>query len=267
MDEHLEANRRHWDELVPIHLKSKFYKVQRFKAGRSTLDDIERAGLGDVSGRSLLHLQCHFGLDTLSWARLGARATGVDFSGAAIAAARSLAREVGITADFVHSDIYDLPANLDGRFDIVFSSHGVLPWLPDLGRWAEVVAHFLEPGGVFYLVESHPTAQMFDDEIETPELRVRYPYFHEGPMRFEDEGSYADHAAAVRNRTTYEWTHPLAEVLNSLIAAGLRIERFEEYPASSWRLMRHMVQGDDGWWRLPAGLVGIPLMFSLRAVR
>ncbi len=267
MDEHHEANRRHWDELVPINAESKFYKLAGFKTGRSTLDEVELAGIGDVRGKSLLHLQCHFGLDSMSWARLGAKVTGADFSEEAIALARSLAEELDIKANFVCSDLYDLPKNLDGIFDIVFTSHGVLPWLPDLGRWAEVIAHFLKPGGVFYIVESHPTAHIFDDEIEIPELRVRYPYFHKGPMRFEDEGSYADPNAVVRNKTTYEWVHPLSEVINSLIAAGLRIEYLKEYPFCAWKLLPFMVRGDDGWWRLPDGNQSLPLMFSLRAVK
>jgi SAM-dependent methyltransferase len=220
-----------------------------------------------VSGKSLLHLQCHFGLDTMSWARLGAKATGVDFSQEAVATARSLAGELGIAADFVRSNVYDLPKNLDGRFDVVFTSHGVLPWLPDLGRWAEVVAHFLKPGGVFYIVESHPFAQMFDDGIETPELRIRYPYFRREPMRFEDDGSYADPKTVVRNKTTYEWMHPLGEIVNSLLAVGLRIESFREYPFCAWKMLPFMVRDEDGWWRLPDGREDVPLMFSLRAVK
>ncbi len=266
MNEYLEANRRHWDELVPIHVRSKFYKLEGFKAGRCTLDDIER-GLGEVSGKSLLHLQCHFGMDTMSWARLGAKVIGADFSEEAVTLARSLAGELGITADFVRSDLYDLPKKLDGVFDIVFTSHGVLTWLPDLGRWAEVIAHFLKTGGVFYIVESHPTAHIFDDEVEVPELRVRYPYFHQGPMRFEDSTSYADSNAVVRNKTTYEWMHSLSEVINSLIAAGLRIDSLKEYPFCAWKMLPFMVQDDDGWWRLPDGKAGVPLMFSLRATK
>ncbi len=143
MDEYLKKNKELWNELTAIHAGSEFYDVDGFKRGKCSLSSIELEELGDVSGKSLLHLQCHFGLDTLSWARLGARVTGVDFSDKAIDLARSLSRDLKIEADFVQSDIYDLPDNLDGEFDIVFTSGGVLPWLPDLKRWAEIITHFL----------------------------------------------------------------------------------------------------------------------------
>src|SRR5262249_20693055 len=143
------------------------------------LDAIEQAALGDVTGKSLLHLQCHFGLDTLSWARQGARVTGVDFAEDAVREARALAGVLGLQGTFVHSDIDDLPQRLDVTFDIVFTSHGVLCWLPDLERWAHVIAHFLRPGGLFYIIEAHPFALVFDDERKDRELRPRYPYFHE----------------------------------------------------------------------------------------
>src|SRR5947209_740824 len=174
MDEYMATNRKLWDAWTKIHLDSEFYDVASFRNGERPIRirDYEREEIGEVAGRSLLHLQCHFGLDTLSWARLGAEVTGADFSGRAIELARSLAGELGLPARFVHSDVYSLPANLQGEFDIVFTSYGVLYWLPDLSRWAEVVAHFLKPGGVFYVVEYHPFSQVFDDE-NASELRVR----------------------------------------------------------------------------------------------
>src|SRR5262247_2913851 len=174
-DEALEANRRLWDSWARINLASRFYDVEGFAAGRGRdLDSIALAGPGDVRGKSLLHLQCHFGMDTIRWARHGAAVTGVDFSTEAIAAARALAARMGVPATFVHSNIYELPSKLDGRFDVVFTSHGVLGWLPDLDRWAQVVAHFLSAGGIFYVVDAHPVALCFDDRLKEPDLRLLY---------------------------------------------------------------------------------------------
>ena len=156
MDKQLQVNRRNWNERTPVHAASDFYDVEGFKAGRITLRDLERREVGEVSGKTLLHLQCHFGLDTMSWARLGAKPTGVDFSDAAIDLARSLNDELGLGVRFIHSNIYDLPGVLDEQFDIVFTSYGVLCWLPDLDDWARVASNHLKPGGVFYIAEFHP---------------------------------------------------------------------------------------------------------------
>src|SRR3972149_9735810 len=171
------ANLALWDEWTSIHVRSKFYDVEGFKRGEVRLDSLEREELGDVTGKSLLHLQCHFGLGTLSWARLGATVTGADFSAKSIEQARALADELGIPAHFVCSDVESLPDNLSGQFDIVFTSYGVLPWLPDLKRWAEVIAHFLTPGGIFYIAEAHPISYIFDDTEGVNDLVVKYPYF------------------------------------------------------------------------------------------
>ncbi len=265
MDEYLEANRRLWDDWTGLHETSRFYDVAGFLAGQLRLDSVERE-LGDVAGKSLLHLQCHFGLSTLSWARLGAKATGADFSERAIALARKLRDETGLPADFVCSDIHDLPNVLSGTYDIVFASHGVLPWLPDLTRWAVVIAHFLKPGGVFYLVEGHPFSAVFED-VDVTDLKVAYPYFRHGPpARFEHSGSYAAPESGYR-AVGYEWHHSVADILNALIAAGLRLDSFREYPFLAWRMFPFMEQDAEGWWRLPERFIQIPLMFSLRATK
>ena len=234
--EGMQVNLEHWNELVPIHAGSEFYDVAGFKSGRSTLMPIEVEEVGDVAGKSLLHLQCHFGLDTMSWARLGAEVTGVDFSDKAIALARSLSTELGIDARFVHSNVYDLPQYLDGQFDVVFTSYGALIWLPDLAGWARVISHFLKPGGIFYVVDGHPFAYVFDDEA-ADRLDVRYPYFHsDQPLRFEPDGSgsYADETAVVTT-STREWVHSLGDIMNSLISAGLEIEFLHEFPFAGWQ--------------------------------
>src|SRR3989337_1874468 len=209
--EEMAANRMNWDERVPIHVAAGFYNVAAFKAGKSKLKPVELSEAGDVRGKTLLHLQCHFGLDTLSWAREGAIVTGIDFSDRAIEAARALASETGIDARFVLSDVYSLPDKLNGQFDNVFASYGVLFWLPDVARWAKVAAHFLGPGGTFYRVEFHPIVGVFDSDPALTDLQVRYPYFPTPePLRFDDDGTYADRTAKIENRTTYSRPHPVS---------------------------------------------------------
>lgn len=265
MNEFEAVNRSNWDALVPIHARSAFYDVAGFKAGKLTLLPIEREELGDVAGKSLLHLQCHFGLDTLSWARLGAHVTGIDYAPRAIELARTLSRETGLAAEFVCSSVYDLPQVLSGHFDIVFTSYGVLCWLPDLRPWGQVIAHFLKPGGVFYMVEFHPFLGVFYNESDATDLRLAYPYFHRpDPDAFAAEGSYADPNAAL-SFVSYEWSHSLSDILNSLLDAGLRLEFLHEFPVCGYRHMPFMVQGEDGWWRLPEHQESVPLMFSVKA--
>jgi len=266
MDDYTRTNLDHWNELVSLHAQSKFYDLQSFKAGNSTLKPIEVEELGDVAGKSLLHLQCHFGLDTLSWARRGAQVTGADFSDQAIALAQSLSQELEIKANFVCSNLYDLPNVLSGEFDIVYTSYGVLCWLSDLGRWGKIIAHFLKPDGVFYIVEFHPFTHVFDNEDNATDLRVVYPYFSREPFRWESDVSYADLSAPIQHRVTYEWFHSLGDILNALIFAGLTIEFLHEFPVCAYRSFPFMEQGADGWWRLKSGDT-IPLMFSLKTTK
>jgi len=269
MNEYLEANQRHWDEVVPIHVASEMYDVASFKAGKSKLKPIEREELGDVRGKTLLHLQCHFGLDTLSWAREGAVVTGIDFSERAVEAARGIAAECGVDARFLVSNIYELPDNLDGEFDIVFTSYGALNWLPDLGRWAQIASHFTRPGGTFYVVEFHPVINIFDDRPEVDDLRVRYPYFpREAPLVFDDDGTYADLSAKLQHRRTCEWPHPTSEVVSALIDAGLRIEFFHEFPFMPYaQLPSLMERVDDMTWRLTEHDGSVPLAYSIMATK
>ena len=214
-DQHMDANRRSWDARTPTHFGSRFYGVDGFKAGASSLNSLEIEGVGDVDGKSLLHLQCHFGMDTMSWARLGAVATGVDFSEEAISRARSLSGELGIDAKFVVSNVYDLPEVLDGRFDVVFTSYGVLTWLPDLERWANVIAHFLEQGGVFYILDAHPFGNVFYDEDDAVDLRPFYPYSTRGtgPLEFPPGSTYTD-GPDEEYGPTFEWGHSVGDILN-----------------------------------------------------
>ena len=276
MDENdpIAANRGLWDGWTELHVPSGFYDVPGFMAGRDTLDSVELEGvlgtLGSVEGKSLLHLQCHFGLDTLSWARRGARATGVDFSERAVAHARRLARELGIEARFHQADVTDPDAvhiALEGeRFDVVFTSHGVISWLPDLRPWAVTIASALKPGGHFFMADSHPFTWMFDDEVEHPELRVRFEYFGRAPLRFEEKGSYAAPDAEFEG-VSYSYPHTFEEIFGSLTEAGLRVTSLREYPYLFWKWFPWMVEDGDGSFRLPEGLPRIPLMFSLTAVK
>src|SRR3990172_5144886 len=268
VDEYIETNRRHWDEVVPFHVASDFYDVAAFKAGRSTLMPVELAELGDVRAKTLLHLQCHFGLDTLSWARAGAIVTGVDFAPQAISTARNLAAELGIEARFVESNIYDLPRNLQGQFDIVFTSYGVLTWLPDLAEWARIAASVVRPGGTFYLIDGHPMGNTFDDSPGAPPLTLRYPYFaSDTPLQFEEQdGSYATDAK-LANKRTVEFAHDLGEIITSLIDAGLRIEFLHEFPFAGYKALPGMIKGDDGYWRLPGTESQVPFLFSVKATK
>jgi SAM-dependent methyltransferase len=256
----IEANRRQWAERLPVHLASEFYDVAAFKAGRSSLRSIELEEVGSVTDRDLLHLQCHFGLDTISWARLGARVTGVDFEPRAIETARTLANELGVAARFVCSTIDDLPNALDTRFDLVFTSYGVLPWLPDLDRWAEVVAQFLRPGGAFHLVEFHPVVGALRDS----EPVLQPYYFLDGPLRWEHDTDYAD-PSHVLERPSYEWVHRVGDVVNALVHAGLVLESLREHPVAPEQFRPYMVNApdDDHWWRIPGD--PIPLSYSLKA--
>jgi SAM-dependent methyltransferase len=268
--EAIRDNNALWDEWTRIHETSAFYDLAGFKRGGIRLRPYELDEIGPVDGLELLHLQCHFGIDTLSWARLGARVTGVDFSLAGVELARSVAAEIGIDgARFVHSDLYDLPTVLDGTFDLVYTSRGVLGWLPDVRRWAEVIAHFVRPGGRFYITEIHPVAQVFeDDDIEPGELRLRYPYWqHVKPLSFPVIGSYAEPTAEVGVHTEHGWNHGLGEIVTALVDAGLRIDSLREFPFVDWPV-EFLVEAPDGTYRLPAGTPGeLPLFFSILATK
>ncbi len=262
-----DANRALWNEWTDIHLNSELYDIEDFKSGSIRLHPLERKELGNVSGKNILHLQCHFGLNTMSLARLGATVTGVDFSEKSIALARSLAKELSIPATFVLSDMDELCDNLTGEFDIVFTSYGVLAWLPDLKRWAETVAHFIKPGGFFYIAEFHPYAYTLDDEPDATEPVLKIPYFNSEPTEWPVIGSYADRNAPMKQEVSYEWTHTMSDIINSLIGAGLRIEFFNEFPYTVYEQLPYVVKCDDGLWRMNKNSDLVPLVFSIKASR
>ncbi|MDP4508707.1 class I SAM-dependent methyltransferase [Nonomuraea turcica] len=259
--DYLTTNRANWNARVPIHVASDFYDVEGFKAsGRSVLRPFEVAEVGDVSGRRLAHLQCHLGLDTLSWARLGAEVTGLDFSSDAIHQARRIAAEGGIRARFVTADVYDAAEALGETFDIVYTGIGALVWLPDLTRWAETVAALLNPDGFLYLAEFHPFADILDDETGT---KVTHDYFASGPHVWDEPYTYTG-GELTEHRTSVQFQHGLGEVVSAVAAAGLRVEFVHEHDHTLFR--RYATLSNDGTgYRLPEGAPKIPLMYSLRA--
>jgi SAM-dependent methyltransferase len=263
MNEFLGSNRDLWDEWTVIHESSDFYDLRAFREGGVRLRDYEIEQVGDVQGKTLLHLQCHFGIDTLSWARLGATVTGADFSPKAIELATSLGADLDLDARFVESNVYELPERLEGTFDVVYTSRGALNWLPDIVGWARVVATFVKPGGIFFISEAHPVAWALGEEMP---LAFRYTYWeHPEPEVLDVEGSYADPSADVKTAKEYSWNHGLGEIVTALVDAGLTIELLREYPFSEWD-MGFTVEGQDGTWVTPDTVEGeLPLFYSLRA--
>lgn len=265
-DEWVDLNRRWWDERAPVHVASEFYDVGGFLSdpGSHTLQPFELAELGDVRGRTLVHPQCHFGLDTLSWARQGAQVTGLDFSAPAVSAARDVADRAGLDAEFVHANVYDAVEALDGRtFDVVYTGRGAINWLPDIERWARVMAALTAPGGTFYLTEFHPVHAILGDD----DLTVAYPYFHDRdrPLEFDEAGTYAQPGTATADNRTVEWIHGLGAIFTALVDAGLTVELFHEFDYTLFSRWPFLVRDERGAYRLPEGTPSLPLMFSLRA--
>ncbi len=264
MDKRLAVNRNNWNERTPVHAASVFYDVESFKKGRITLNDIERREVGHVSGKTLLHLQCHFGLDTMSWSRLGAKATGIDFSNTAIDLARALNDEAIADTRFIRSDLYELPHILQEQFDIVFTSIGVLSWLPDLDRWASIIHRFLRPGGIFYILDKHPAMGMFK-ESETGKILPTYSYFHHQRFFEGSRPTYTD--GNLIASPDYEWQHSIGDIVTALAKAGLTIKYLHEFPVSAYQVFPSMTKHNDGWWRFPQYNDSYPHLFSIRAVK
>jgi SAM-dependent methyltransferase len=265
-------NRAHWDEKVALHLGPRGYDLTSLRAGHGRFNAIEEAELWPVAGSRILHLQCHFGSDTLKLAQRGATVVGLDFSAPAIEAARRLAAELGLAerARFVEADLYDAPAAIPeaAAFDMVFVTWGAICWLPDIYRWAEIVSHFLKPDGSLYLAEAHPAAMVFDDAAKLPDGRPGYfaPYFSREPVVMEEAHDYIDETARVANATTYTWVHPLGDVISALLQAGMTLDWLHEHDAVTWHMFDALVRGADGLWRWP-DKPWLPLSFSLRTTR
>ncbi len=257
---YIEINRQSWNNRVETHLKSKFYDLDNFIKGKTSLNSIELDLLGDVHGKSILHLQCHFGQDTISLSRLGAEVTGVDLSDKAIEAAKQLAAETNSKTNFICCDIYDLPNHLDKQFDVIFTSYGTIGWLPDLDKWAKIISQFLKANGKFVFVEFHPVVWMFDDNFE----KVGYNYFKSDAIVETEQGTYADKSADIVIESV-SWNHSLSEVMTSLIKNGLEINSFEEYDYSPYNCFNKTIEFEPGKYRI--GHLGnkIPMVYSIVA--
>ncbi len=262
MKDYAQINKKWWNEVTPIHLNSKLYNLAGFKKGKSSLNCIEKEELGNVRGQSLLHLMCHFGLDTLSWSRKGAIVTGVDISDKAIRTAKKLSRELHLPATFICSDIYNLPKVLDRKFDVIFTSYGVLCWLKNIKKWAKIINHFLKPGGIFYLVELHPFTN-----ILSCDFKLAYRYFERGPDIDDSDGTYTDWHADIKG-FTYIWSYTISDVINALINEGLVIKYVHEFPFTMYdQFPGLMVKNKQGNYVLKDKRVEIPLLFSLMATK
>ena len=273
-DQFFAATKHLWNQRTAIHKDSAFYDLEGFKKGANVLTPIEIKEMGDVKGKSLLHLQCHFGMDTMSFSRLGAKCVGVDLSDEAIKLAREINDELKLDAKFICCNVYDLLTENQsaseapplegfgeaGQFDIIFTSYGTIGWLPDLDLWARVIAEKLKPGGFFYMAEFHPVVWMFDDEF----THIKYYYDNKELIVMEDQPTYTGDKNEIAGKE-YSWNHSISEVLNALINAGLQIEFFNEHTYSPYSNFKNSVETEKGKWHIKGMEGKIPMVYSLRA--
>jgi SAM-dependent methyltransferase len=257
-----QINKDSWNKRTDAHWESDFYDVQGFLDGKSSLNDIELSLLGNIQGKKLLHLQCHFGQDTLSLGRMGANVTGVDLSDRAIARANELSGAAGIPAEFICCDLYDLPAHLHDTFDIVFSSYGTVGWLPDLDRWASLINRYLKPGGRFIFAEFHPVVWMFDNDFTT----VQYNYFKDEAIVENESGTYANREAPISHQSV-TWNHSLSEVMGSLLKQGMQIRQFHEYDYSPYNCFNATEEFEPQKFRISKWGNKIPMVYSLEVIK
>jgi ubiquinone/menaquinone biosynthesis C-methylase UbiE len=261
-ENYIEINRRTWNEKTAVHFESDFYNVKEFIVGGNSLNSIELDLLGDLKGKRILHLQCHFGQDSISLARLGATVTGVDLSDKAIEKGQELAEKCGVDVNFICCDIYELEHYLDEKFDIVFTSYGTIGWLPDINKWAKVVSRFLKPKGKFVFAEFHPVVWMYDDDF----TEVRYSYFNDAPIIELENGTYAEKDAPIQQEFCC-WNHGLADIFQALINEGLRIDNFQEYDYSPYNCFNKTIQIAEKKFQLEPFGDKIPLVYSLSATK
>ena len=257
-----DANRILWDEKTHVHKDSSFYSLKDFIDGKSSQNTSELEGLGDDKGKSLLHLQCHSGMDTMSWEREGAIVTGVDLSPEAIKLANETRETLGSSARFINCNVYDLEQHLDEEFDIVFTSYGTYGWLPDLKEWARLIMRYLKPGGTFYLADFHPIVWMYDDDFTFH----KYPYHRDEPFEEEISGTYTDREADIGGKAYY-WNHGFGVLFGALLEAGLIIQDFKEYNYSPYPCFNNVVEVAKGQWKIKGKEDLFPMVFELRASR
>jgi len=259
---YIEINRHSWNNRTDAHMKSEFYDLEGFMNGRTSLNDIELNLLGDLNGKSILHLQCHFGQDSISLSRLGAKVTGIDLSDKAINKAKQIAKDLKSNTNFICCDIYDLPNHLDEQFDIIFTSYGVIGWLPDLNKWAKIISRFLKTNGQFVFVEFHPFVWMFDDNFK----KIKYNYFNSGAIVEIEEGTYADKSADIKQEYVM-WNHSLSEVINSLIQNELEINSLDEFDYSPYNIFDNSLKIDEKKYRIEHLENKIPMVYSIIATK
>ena len=273
MEDYAELNRASWDERAPAHAASRDYAVDQFASDPGHLSEVVRFDLpllGDIGGLRCIHLQCHIGTDTVSLARLGADMTGLDFSPASLAQARRIARLAGADVRFVEAAVYDAPGALGPElFDLVYTGIGALCWLPDIARWARVVAGLLRPGGRLFIREGHPVLWALDDPRPDGLLAVEYPYFErEEAMVFDEGGTYVDTDAVFTHNRTHEWNHGLGEIVTALMAGGMDLTGLVEHDSVPWdALPGQMEPVGGGEWRLADRPWRLPHTYTLQAVR
>lgn len=261
-EDFFEVNRQTWNEKVKIHSKSEMYDLEAFKRGKSSLMSYELRALGTVKGKSLLHLQCHFGQDTLSWSRLGAKCVGVDLSDEGIDLAKRLNKELCLDAEFVRCNVLETSTHITDTFDVVFTSYGVIGWLPDLKPWGQMIAERLKRGGTFYMVEFHPIVWMFD--YHNGQSKMAYGYMQDEVIYEEYDGTYANQESKMKSKE-YGWNHGLSEVVNALIHAGLKIEYLNEYDESPYNILPDLVETKSGMYVTKDKFY--PLIFEIRATK
>lgn len=257
-----KVNQETWNHKTEIHVTSDFYDNEAFLKGKSTLNSIELELLGDLKDKKILHLQCHFGQDTMTFSRMGAKATGIDLSDKAIEKAREFTSNLGLDTTFICCDIYDAPNYSDEKFDIVFTSYGTIGWLPDLDKWAKVVSHFLKPNGKFVMADFHPVVWMFDNDFK----EVFYNYFNVEPIIEEENGTYADKNAPLETKTI-TWNHPISEILNALISNDLEIKTFNEYDYSPYNCFNETEEFEPKKFRIKKFENKIPMVYAISAIK
>lgn len=259
-EDYKNINKASWDLKTETHYASKFYDVEAFIKGKNSLNPLDLELLGDISGKRILHLQCHFGQDTISLERLGAQVIGIDLSEVAIAKAKTLAASLNSKAEFIQCDLYDLPQHLSQEFDIVFTSYGTIGWLPDLHKWAQIINSFLKPKGRLILIEFHPVVWMFNDSFD----KLAYSYFNRGPIKETESGTYADREAEI-TLDYIMWNHDLGEVFSSVLANNMDIESFKEYDYSPYACFKNTVEVEKNKHMISAHKEKLPMVYSLTA--
>lgn len=260
--DYIHFNKQAWNNKTEVHINSEFYDMQGFLSGKSTLNAIELELLGTISEKRILHLQCHFGQDTMTFSRMGAKATGIDLSDKAIDKGKELAQKLQLNTTFICCDIYDTPKYIDEKFDIVFTSYGTIGWLPDLTKWANVITHFLKPNGSFIMADFHPFVWMYDNDFK----EVFYNYFNVEPIIEEQTGTYADRLSEIETKT-FGWNHPISDILNALIHSGLKINCFNEYNYSPYNCFNQTEEFEPNKFRIAHFKNKIPMIYAIKATK